>query len=116
MRKLFPLFAVTAMVAGLTLIARAEDGKEVTLKGDGVCAKCALKEAPKCQNVLVVKDGDKETKYYLAKNTVSDEAHQALGICTAKKASPAKLKVVGTVKEEDGKQILTATKIEKDGD
>ena len=116
MRKLFPLFTVTAMVAGLTLVANAKEGKEVTLKGDGICAKCALKEAPKCQNVLVVKDGDKEVKYYLAKNSVSDDAHQAMGICAAKKDAPAKLKVVGTVEEKDGKQVLTATKIEKDGD
>src|SRR5437773_700953 len=43
-------------------------GAEVTLSGELVCAKCALHESPKCQNVLKVTDAGKETKYYLAQN------------------------------------------------
>lgn len=113
MRKLFPLLAVTAMVAGLTLVARAADDKEVTITGDGVCAKCALKEKKTCQNVVTVKEDGKEVKYYLAANPVSKKYHGSSGICQASTDAPIKTKVVGTVKEEDGKKVITASSIEK---
>ena len=34
--------------------------EEVALKGKVMCAKCALKEAEKCQTVIKVKEGGKE--------------------------------------------------------
>ena len=47
-----------ACVTGLLIFAFsnpavAED-KEVTIKGEAKCAKCSLKEAEKCQTVIVV--------------------------------------------------------------
>ena len=80
-------------------------GAEVTLSGDMVCAKCELKEAPKCQNVLKVTDGGKETKYYLAQNEVAKSNHEH--VCSA----PEKATVKGVVSEEGGKKILTASEI-----
>jgi hypothetical protein len=78
-------------------------GGEVTLAGDIVCGKCALHETQKCQNVLKVTDAGKETKYYLADNPTAKENHVCSG---AEKAT-----VRGTVAEEGGKKVLTASEI-----
>ena len=81
---------------------------EVTLSGEMVCAKCALHESPKCQNVLKVTDAGKETKYYLAQNEVAKSNHEH--VCSA----PEKATVTGTVSEEGGKKMLTASSIKFD--
>ena len=78
--------------------------KDVTLTGEGKCAKCALKKADKCQNVVEVKDGDKTTTYYL-KGAASDKFHKE--ICGETK----KVEVVGEVSEADGKKWLTVSSI-----
>src|SRR5437867_11915594 len=88
----------------LALKAPADDGKTVT--GEGKCAKCALKETDSCQNVVQVKEGGKTVTYYLVHNDVSKKFHD--NICKETK----KITVTGTVKEVDGKQQLTPTKIE----
>jgi hypothetical protein len=99
------LAAIAALCLAVTA-ARAED-KEVTVTGMGKCAKCSLKEADKCQNVIEAKGEDgKKVKYYVAKNEVADNFHD--NICKESK----KVTATGTVKEEDGKKILTVTKIE----
>jgi hypothetical protein len=108
MRKIFPLLAVTFLFSGLALAVAAE---EKTITGDAVCGKCALKETPKCQNVVMVEEGGKTVNYYL-EGAESKKAHQALGICTAKKTDPIKVKVTGTLSEKDGKKILMVSKIE----
>jgi hypothetical protein len=102
-------------IAGLMLFAlatpsfAADEGKakERTITGEAKCAKCALKEADKCQTVVEVeaKDG-KKTTYYLADNPVAKKFHGE--ICQG----PKKVTVVGTVKKVEGKNELTATKIE----
>src|SRR2546425_8079698 len=97
-------------IAGLLLALAsptfaAEEGKEVTIKGDAKCAKCALKEADKCQTVIQAKEDGKTVTYYLTKNEVSNDFHD--NICKA----PKKVTATGTVKEVDGKKELTATKI-----
>jgi hypothetical protein len=107
MRKLLWLLAVGAVISGVALAA-----EEVTITGDAVCAKCALKETPKCQNTITVTEGGKKTTYYLARNKASNLAHQELGICQAKKDAPVKVTATGTVTEEKGKKILTAVKVE----
>lgn len=108
MRKLLPLLAVSMMFSGLLVMA----AEEKTVTGDAVCAKCALKETPKCQNVVMVKEGDKTVNYYL-EGPESQKAHQALGICGASKDAPIKVKVTGAVEEKDGKKVMTVSKIEK---
>jgi len=106
---MFPLLAVSVLFSGLTLVWAAE---EKTITGDAVCAKCALKETAKCQNTITTEEGGKKVTYYLAKNKVSNKAHQALGICQAKPDAPVKVKATGTAEEKDGKMIFTAKKIE----
>ncbi len=117
MRKLLAVLAAGVLFSSVGLgMLRAADDEKKTLKGDGMCAKCALKETDSCQNaVIVTKDGEKKT-YYLVKNDVAKKAHGSMGFCKASKDMPAKVKITGTVKEEDGKLVFTAEKIEKDED
>ena len=90
----------------LTATALYAADKEVTLTGKGQCAKCALKEAKECQNTVTVEKNGKKTTYYIEKNKVATDFHK--NICQG----PKEIKATGTVKEEDGKQVLTASKIE----
>jgi hypothetical protein len=111
------LFAATLMLslAFSGNAARAgEEGKakaekpaagQVTLTGEMVCGKCSLKEGDKCQNVLKVTEGDKETKYYLVDNKTAKDNHEK--VCSG----PAKATVTGKVKEAKGKMTLTAASI-----
>ena len=94
-KSLTVLFAASAM-------ALAAD-KEVTLTGEGKCAKCALKKADKCQNVVEVKEGEKTTTYKLT-GDVSKGFHGE--ICSQTK----KVKVTGSLDKEHGE--LAVTKIE----
>lgn len=85
--------------------AKPAAGAEVTLSGTMMCGKCYLKETDGCQNVLQVKDGGKDVKYYLAANDVAKENHSK--VC----GGTAKAQVTGTVGEAGGKKTLTASKI-----
>jgi hypothetical protein len=117
MRKLLTLVACGVLFAGVTALHAADEGKKVSIEGDAVCAKCALKEAKECQNAVTVTKDGKKTTYYLEKNEFFKDAHQGLGICQAKKDSPVKVKVTGTVVEKEGKKLLTPTeKITKNDD
>lgn len=116
MRKLLAIAAVGVLFSGFGLLRADEKGEKITLKGDGLCGKCALKETKTCQNVVIVtKDGAKKT-YYIVHDKVAKDAHQKIGFCGAKKDKPAKVKITGTCKEEDGKLVFTAEKIVKDED
>jgi len=107
------LAAVGVMFSGLTLL-KADDDKKVTISGDAMCAKCALKETKTCQNVVIETKDGKKTTYYIVANAVAKKAHQGLGICQASKDDPIKVKVTGTVAKKDDKMELTAEKIEKE--
>ena len=108
MHKLFPMLAVAGLFLGATFTAVAADDKEKTITGDATCAKCALKETKTCQNVVLVKSGDKVTKYYMSnENAVAKENHAKAGFCK----SENKVKVVGVVSEKDGKMFIAPTAI-----
>lgn len=109
MRKLFSLLAVSVLFSGVGLVLAAE---EKTVTGDAVCAKCALKESPTCQNVVMVEEGGKKVTFYLTGDE-SKKAHGKLGICQASKDAPIKIKVTGAASEKDGKQVIEVSKIEK---
>ena len=109
-------FAITAQAADdkpakAEKAAKAEKsektakGSEVTLNGEMMCAKCELKESEKCQNVLKVTEGGKETKYYLVHNDLAKKNHKM--VCS----STHKATVTGTVAEDAGKKNLTASAI-----
>ena len=104
MKKTLTILSVLAAALLLSPAGFAAD-KEVTLKGEGKCAKCSLKETTTCQNVVVVKEGDKSVTYYIDHDAVAKAFHSE--VCTETKA----ISVTGVVKEVGGKKTIDATKI-----
>jgi hypothetical protein len=97
--------SIIALVGLLAVPALAAD-KEITVTGQGQCAKCALHETDKCQNTIQTEENGKKVTYYLTENDVSKEFHD--NICKKSEKITAK----GVVSEKDGKKILTVSKIE----
>jgi hypothetical protein len=93
-----------ALVVGFVAAATAE---EATLTGKVMCAKCALKkaDATKCQDVLVVKTGDKTAEYYVEKNAVAEKFGH---VCGGEKPAV----VTGAVSEKDGKTWIAPSKMD----
>jgi hypothetical protein len=106
MKTIAKLGVALALVLGLVALATA--GDEVTLTGKVMCAKCALKkaDATKCQDVLVVTDGDKLAEYYVEKNPVATKFGH---VCKGEKDAV----VTGTVTEKDGKKWIAPSKMEE---
>ena len=94
-------------VATSRLLAADNAGKEVTITGNALCAKCALHEGDKCQTVIQAEQDGKTVSYYLTPNDTSKAFHKE--ICGNK---GEQVTATGTVTEKDGKQMLTVTKIE----
>ena len=106
MKKLSVALAIAATFALTSFAKEAKEAKEIKLKGEGKCLKCALKKADKCQNVLEVKikDSDK-TELYILTGDISGKFHGE--ICTTTK----EIEVVGVVTEKDGKKSMEVAKI-----
>jgi hypothetical protein len=104
------LILIAATVAGLAMITtsvvRAEGGKEITIKGEAKCAKCALGQGDECQTVVQRDVKGKVTTYYLADNAVSKKFHKQ--VC--KETKPAS--VTGVCRKVEDKLVVTASKIE----
>jgi hypothetical protein len=92
---------------GATRLFASDASKEVTITGSMVCGKCTLHETKSCQNVVQVEKDGKTVNYYLKQNEASKTAHEP--ICGG---SSEKVTVTGTVKEKDGKEMMTPTKID----
>src|SRR5262249_34720698 len=107
MRKILTLVAVGVLFSCVGLL-RADEGKKITIKGDGMCAKCALKEAKTCQNAVIVTKDGKKTTYYLT-GKPSMEVHKSMGFCNATKDDPVKVEVTGTCEKKGDKLVLTVT-------
>jgi len=117
MRTVLSVAVSMALALVIAVGARAEEKKEVTLKGKVMCGKCQYDKVLKplgvdkpdsCQIVLVVKGkkkGDKATVYYFDKAS-HDKFHGDF----CKKNLPAT--VTGTVTEEDGKKTIKVTELE----
>jgi len=104
MKKIYTLIAL----AGLLAIPAFAADKEVTITGEGMCAKCALHETAKCQNVIQTHEDGKTVNYYLAQNDVSKNFHHD-NLCQKNE----KVTATGTLSEKDGKKVLTVSKIEE---
>lgn len=100
------LVAIAGFLAATLTTPAFAAGKEVTITGEGKCAKCALKESDKCQNVIQVEENGKTVNYYLTQNKISKDFHENL--CKESQ----KVTATGTVKDVKGKMELTAKKIE----
>ena len=103
--KYLKFFAAMVAVGSLSFTTLADD-KEKTLTGKGECAKCSLKKTESCQMALTVKEDGKDQTYLVANNDTSKAFHK--NICSSTKD----VKVTGTIKEEGGKKVLEAKKIE----
>ena len=102
MKTIAKLAVALALVVGFVSTAVADE----TVTGKLTCAKCSLKKADQCQDVLITTDAaGKATEYYVEKNDVA----KAFGH-TCKGEKPAT--VTGTVSEKDGKMWIAATKME----
>lgn len=104
-----PMKKISSLIAlvGLLAIPAFAADKEVTITGKGTCAKCALHQTDKCQTVIQTEENGKTVTYYLAQNDKSKDFHE--NVCK----KPETITATGTVKEEDGKKVLTASKIEE---
>lgn len=109
MKKKSPLlvyvFAASVVLAGSALAG--DEGKEVTISGEAMCAKCALDETDNCQTAIEVTKDGKKMMYYLENNDVAKAFHD--NVCRKNVQASA----TGTVAEKDGKHVMTASKIEK---
>ena len=95
-------------LVGVSAVVTAQDkGKQVTLKGDLLCAKCALGQATECTTAIQVKEGDKTVTYLLDDKGSAEEHHEP--ICGGGKKEGT---VTGTVSERDGKKYVKPTKVE----
>jgi hypothetical protein len=99
--------AMSLAAVPLAFAAKDKPAKERTLTGEAKCAKCALKEADTCQNVIVTdsKKGKSQT-VYLEQNDVAKAFHE--NFCKDAK----KVTATGTVKKDGKKLVMTASKIE----
>ena len=88
---------------------RADEKKEVTLKGTILCAKCALKAegVAKCTNAIQVKEGDKEVVYFFDDKGAKEEYHEALCGGDRKEGT-----VTGVVSKKDGKMTIKPSKVD----
>jgi hypothetical protein len=104
MKTKFWLGAVLVCLVALSASAAEEP---VTLVGTIACAKCVLQVDGQtaCQNVLVVDEEGKETRYYLEKNESYDKVGE---VCK----DSFQVKATGTLEEKEGLLWLTATTIQ----
>lgn len=103
LRNLFVAVVAVALVS----FAGAEDKPEAkTLEGKLVCTKCELKETKACGHCLLVKEKDKEVKYYLDDKGGKEPYHGA--VCQ----EPKDAKVTGKVTKKDDKLTVTGAKVE----
>jgi hypothetical protein len=98
------MLAGLAALCVLTVGLRAQEGKEVTLKGTITCAKCDLKQTDKCHTVIKVEQDGKDVVYYF--DPASNRKNHSK-ICT----TPTPGTVKGTVSEKDGKKQIKVTKV-----
>ena len=107
MRNLYLAPLALAFALAVTLGLRAEEKKEVTLKGEVMCASCELKEAKKCQTVVRVKEDGKEVTYYFKDRGTKESYHDA--VCGGGRQDAT---VTGVVFEKDGKKWITPSKVQ----
>jgi hypothetical protein len=105
------LFALLACGLGLALVTgtRADDKKEVTLKGTILCAKCALKTegVTKCTTAIQVKEDGKDVVYFFDDKGAKEDYHDE--VCGGGMKDGT---VTGAVTKKDGKNYIKPTKVE----
>ncbi len=95
----FGLLFIVGMVS-----AADKPAKEITLKGEINCSKCALNETADCGHAIKVSENGKEVIYYFKDNGKAESYHDT--VCNG----PAKGSVKGVVLEKDGKKWIVPSK------
>lgn len=101
-------FAAVTLV-GSTVSVNAQDKKDKDVKkleGKLTCTKCALSETKACGHALLVKEGEKEVKYYLVDKGGKEPYHAK---CCRKDVDAV---VTGKVVEKDKKKMIEDPKVE----
>ncbi len=99
-------FMILVASIAFSLPLLAGEGKEVTLEGTGLCAKCSLGEAEKCTNALQVKGKDGKVMTYLFTENMAHGKY----FCQGKTEN---LLVTGVVKKEDGKLLIVPAAVKE---
>ncbi len=86
----------------------------MTITGDGMCAKCALKETKTCQNVVIENKDGKKTTYYIVTNDVRQEGSRKPGLLQGQQGRPNQGEGHRHGRGERRQDELTAEKIEKE--
>jgi len=97
--------ACILMLVAMAVVAQ-EKGKEVTLKGTLMCAKCSLGKTDECTTAIQVKEGDKTVTYYLDDKGAGEHPHEP--ICGGSKKEGT---VTGTVSEKSGQKYIKPNKV-----
>src|SRR6516165_9368816 len=107
MRNLFVTSFALAVALTVALNLPAGEKKEVTLKGQVMCASCELKEGKKCQTVIRVKEEGNEVTYYFNDKGSKESYHEA--VCGGGRQDAT---VTGVISEKDGKKWVTPSKVQ----
>lgn len=109
MKTVLTIVLVSAVGLAFLGAARAEEKKEVTLKGTILCAKCALKAegVTKCTNAIQVKEDGKDVVYFFDDKGQKESYHEE--VCGGDKKEGS---VVGVVTKKDGKNFIKPSKVE----
>ena len=109
MRVLLSCVLAVGFLGLIEVGLRAQDKKEVTLKGEILCAKCALKEkdVKKCTTAIRVKEDGKDVVYYLDDKGSQEMYHEEVCGGATKEGT-----VVGTISTKDGKKYIKPSKVE----
>jgi hypothetical protein len=78
----------------------------VSVRGEGVCARCILHLTQKCQLAIRVREGEHQELLFVNENAASRDLGPA---CCA---SPVPVLAQGTVHTENGRLVLAATRLE----
>ena len=108
MKSFLSLAGLSLAVALLAAaVVAQEKGKDVTLKGTILCAKCTLNEATECTTAIQVKEGDKLVTYLLDDKGAGEEYHEP--VCGGARKEGA---VTGKLEERNGKKYIKPSKVE----
>ncbi|MCS6865488.1 MAG: DUF6370 family protein [Gemmataceae bacterium] len=99
-------FAVIGLSQNATISAQDKKAEVKKFEGTLTCTKCALGETKACGHALIVKEGDKDVKYYLQDKGAKEPYHKEC--CTA----DVKAVITGKPGEKDGKKIIEEPKVE----
>jgi hypothetical protein len=107
----FGFALLLALGVGLTLWSGAygegDKDKEVTIKGQVICAKCGLSKETKCMTVVLEKKDGKDIIYYF-----DTDGHKKFHSAICQEAKDGA--VTGVVAEKDGKKTITVKDVKYD--